>query len=106
MTAKGSANMTRVYVLPITHAQPASNEVAIEIPLGIKRLIGLDTQPSWIVLDELNDFVWPGFDLSPVPGSAPPNYSYGVLPPAFFDQVRDRFLALYDARRVKTARRD
>lgn len=106
MTAKAEANATRVYVLPITHAPPANNDAAIEIPHRIKRLIGLDAEPSWIVLDELNDFIWPGFDLAPVPGSSPPNYSYGVLPPSFYDRVRDKFLTLYDARRVKIARRD
>jgi hypothetical protein len=106
MTAKGEANATRVYVLPITHAPPENGDISIEISHRIKRLIGLDAEPSWIVLDELNDFIWPGFDLTPVPGSDPPNYSYGVLPPTFYDQVREKFLALYDAHRVNATRRD
>ena len=106
MASATQSGATRVYVLPITHSPPENAAAALEIPLAVKRLIGLDSERSWIVLDELNDFIWPGFDLAVVPGSSPPSYSYGVLPPAYFDQVRARFLKLYDKKRVKTARRD
>jgi hypothetical protein len=90
-----------VYVLPITHAAPPAPEAAVEIPLGVKRHLGLDSERSWIVLDEVNDFLWPGFDLRPVPGSTPSRVDYGVLPPRFFERVRDAFVALYRQRRVK-----
>ena len=63
-------------------------------------MLGLDEMPSWIVLTEVNDFLWPGPDLSYVPGSSPPRFDYGVLPPRFFRTVRDRLLALIAARRV------
>ena len=97
---------TRVFALPITHSEPTGADETIPIPMAVKRLIGLDTEPSWIVLDELNEFIWPGFDLAVVPGSEPPSYEYGVLPPSFYDRVRDAFLALHDARKVKSVRRD
>lgn len=105
MTAIADSGATRVYALAITHSEPEPGRGAVEIPRAVKKLIGLDEERSWVILDEINDFVWPGFDLVPVPGSDPPRYSYGVLPAWFYDQVRDGFLALYDARRVKTVRR-
>jgi hypothetical protein len=41
---------------------PRNPLLAIEIPLKVKQHLGLDTKPSWIVVDEFNEFVWPGFD--------------------------------------------
>jgi hypothetical protein len=92
---------TQVYVLPVTHTPPSDPKAAIEIPPRVKQHLGLDDERSWIVLDEINDFLWPGYDLRPVPGSKPARMEYGVLPPRFFDQVRTAFMALAHARRVK-----
>jgi hypothetical protein len=42
--------------------------------------MGLDAGRSWVVVSEVNRFVWPGVDLRPVPGKG--SYDYGVvLPP-------------------------
>ena len=95
------AGGTQVYVLPVTHATPSDPSLAIEIPQRIKQHLRLDDERSWIVLDEINDFLWPGYDLRPIPGSQPARMDYGVLPPRFFDTVRTAFLALAQARRVK-----
>jgi hypothetical protein len=61
-----------VSVIPITHSPPRDAEDAVEMPPGLKRHLGLDDQPSWIVITELNDFVWPGVDLVPIPGTTRP----------------------------------
>jgi hypothetical protein len=45
-----------VTVLPITHRAPHDPASAIEIPLPIKRHLGLDDDLSWIVVDEGNEF--------------------------------------------------
>ena len=95
------AGGTQVYVLPVTHTPPSDPSLAIEIPARIKQHLGLDDERSWIVLDEINDFLWPGYDLRPVPGSRPARLDYGVLPPRYFDTVRTAFLALARARRIK-----
>jgi hypothetical protein len=84
---------TRVLVVPITHSQPVHAE-AIEIPPPVKERLGLDSDQSWIVLSEANEFVWPGPDLRPVPGDDDAAISYGFLPRAFFAVVRRRFLAI------------
>lgn len=99
------AGGTQVYVLPVTHTPPSDPSLAIEIPLRVKRHLRLDDERSWIVLDEINDFLWPGYDLRPVPGSRPARMAYGVLPPRFFDKVRTAFLALARARAVKRVQR-
>jgi hypothetical protein len=91
-----------VLVLPVTHTQPSDPEDAIEIPLPTKERLGLDSDRSWIVISEANEFVWPGPDLRPVPGKDQSTIVYGVLPPRFFVHVRDRFIERY--RRKTSAR--
>ena len=81
----------RTYILPITHTPPGDSGAALEIPLSVKRHLGLDADRSWIVLDEINAFVWPGYDLRPVGQSESP--VYGLLPPTFFRYLRERFVA-------------
>lgn len=94
-----------VTVVPITHAPPVEPQEAVEIPPPIKARLGLDDLASWVILSEVNDFVWPGPDLRHVAGSLPPRFHYGVLPPGFFRAIRDRLLALNAARRVKAVAR-
>ena len=97
---------TLVTVVPLTHAPPRDPHAAIEIPPQIKAHLGLDDQPSWIVVSEVNGFIWPGPDLRRVAGSDPPRFDYGVLPPGFFRKVRDQLLAEYTARRVQAVPRN
>jgi hypothetical protein len=63
-------------------------EAAVEIPQATKRRLGLDDGRSWVVVSEGNRFVWPGPDLRPI---APERFDYGLLPPALFQQVQQRF---------------
>lgn len=99
------AEQMLVTVVPITHAPPSDPDEAIEIPAAIKAHLGLDPMPSWIVVSEVNDFVWPGPDLRRVPGSDPPRFDFGVLPPGFFRRVREQMLRVITARRVATVPR-
>lgn len=78
--------------LPITHSPPANSADAIEIPTATKDRLGLDSERSWIVITEANEFIWPGPDLRPLPGRDASTIAYGTLPPRFFALVRDRFL--------------
>ncbi len=56
-----------VTVLPITHSAPADPASAVEIPLPVKRHLGMDDARSWIVVAEGNEFLWPGYDLRKLP---------------------------------------
>ena len=95
------------YVLPITHVPPGPRDKdrKVEVPAHIKRRLGLDDHRSWIVVDELNVFVWPGFDLKPVPNSDPPTCEYGILPQSFFDMVKARMLASASEKTTRVVKR-
>jgi hypothetical protein len=88
-----------VTVAPITPAPPRDPALAMEIPPKVKQHLGLDSERSWIVLDEFNEFAWPGFDLRPLPGT-PGRYEYGFLPPALYRKIVERILGLRRERRV------
>ena len=90
-----------VYVLPVTHTEPADEMEGLEIPLAIKRRIGLDDRRSWIVLIEANRFLWPGPDLRPFSREGAGNFVYGQLPPRFFAEMKRRWLVLFEARKMK-----
>jgi len=79
-----------VRVLPITHTLPADRADALEIPTATKNRLGLDSERSWVVLTEANDFIWPGPDLRPIPGRDPNTAAYGFLPPGFMRALRER----------------
>ena len=89
----------RVRVLPITHS-PTEAARSVAIPQRVKRHLGLDTEASWIVLDEVNEFVWPGVDLRPVSRSKPGVWTFGVLPTELFDEIRDKLRAVINQRRI------
>jgi hypothetical protein len=96
---------TRVTVLSVTHSAPGGPSTTIEIPRDTKRRLGLDSERSWIILAEANEFVWPGPDLRPIPGADMATVAYGFLPPRFFNLVRQRFLALARQRRTQGVQR-
>lgn len=79
---------TETVVAPITHRRPTPPSVGIEIPLKVKRHLGLDNAPSWVIVTDLNVFDWPGVDLYPVPGGPPGVFDYGLLPPRLFETIR------------------
>jgi hypothetical protein len=80
-----------VIVVPITHTARENPADAIVIPAVLKAHLGLDDLPSWIVITETNDFLWPGPDIRPIPGRGG-DFGYGMLPPRFFAHLRDRIL--------------
>ncbi len=79
-----------VRVLPVTHSPPADPTDALEIPLPTKQRLGLDSERSWVILSEANDFIWPGPDLRPAVGGDPSTVAYGMLPPRFMAVLRER----------------
>src|SRR5258708_6955136 len=82
-TEREADGVTVVTVLPITHSAPTDRTSTIEIPLPVKRHLGLDHDRSWIVVAEGNEFLWPGHDLRKLPRRN--RYDYGFLPPRFFN---------------------
>ena len=83
---------------PITHAEPRPDDRAIEIPLAVKKRLGMDDQRSWVVVDEVNETVWPGYDLQT---NAQGQYAYGFIPPTLFRRIKAEMLQLLKASRLK-----
>jgi hypothetical protein len=105
LAARDSDNQTHVLVVPVTHTPPANLAEALELPAAIKRHLGLDTERSWIVLNESNLFGWPGPDLRRIGDRDDGSVAYGFLPPRFFAELRRRFVALETAARSRRVRR-
>jgi hypothetical protein len=96
---------TTVTVVPVTHTAPRDTSVAMELPPAVKRHLGLDEARSWVMLDEGNRFVWPGFDLRLVPRSNG-RYDYGFLPPRLFAALVTRFEEVWAAQQRHAVPRD
>ncbi|MCV3767553.1 hypothetical protein [Rhizobium sp. TRM95796] len=88
----------KVLVVPVTHTPPRISASAVEIPLQVKQRLGLDSERSWVVLTELNEFIWPGPDIRPIGKTGSP--VYGFLPNTFFRHLITR-LAAARASRIK-----
>jgi len=99
------AGRYRVWLLPVTHLEPVDAEEAVEIPAPVKRRLGLDSERSWVVLSEWNEFLWPSADLRPTGRHKGASVAYGLLPPKFFDYLRRRFLALVEKRQARRVER-
>ena len=97
------AHSKTVLVAPITHRKPGEATAAVEIPPLTKRRLGLDPEPSWVILSEVNRFEWPGPDLLPV---APGQWAYGMLPEGLFRTIRDRLAGLARQRTLAQVRRE
>lgn len=95
---------TIVRVVPITHSSPSDSSCAFELSAAVKRHLGLDDQRSWVILDEINEFAWPGFDLRPIPPSRN-RFDHGFLPPRLFDQLIARMREAWVSGRGKVTPR-
>ncbi len=101
--SKGDA--VRVPVAAVTHIQPHADTIALEMLPKVKQHLGLDDARSWIVLDEVNQSDWPGFDLRPVP-SRGDKYVYGFIPSKFYEAARTKMLEANASRKMKVIQRD
>jgi hypothetical protein len=95
----------RIIVLPITHSAPKQPELALEIPQRVKNALKLDSDRSWIICVEWNEFIWPGPDLRRIPNADDSSVAYGVLPPTLLKQTTGKFLALLKERRARRVHR-
>jgi mRNA-degrading endonuclease toxin of MazEF toxin-antitoxin module len=94
--------VSMVTVAPVTHSEPANPDEAIEIPLSTKGRLGLDSARSWVIVNEVKRFAWPGSDLRPA--TAEP-FNYGLFPPALFQRIQARFGSCFAGKRLVIFRR-
>jgi len=74
-----AAGVSSVVVVPITSRAPAVRDDGMEIPAATRRRLGLQDEPCWAVLTEVNRFVWPGPDLRPPPTEAVAKHDDGLI---------------------------
>jgi hypothetical protein len=98
------------YLLGISHSPPRPDERALPVPLQLKLRLGLDRQPAWIYLDQINIFVWPGPDLRPGshvsnrPGASD-TCDIGPLPGDWFAMLKREVVEAYRQRRLRLIKR-
>ena len=97
-----SGDRTELLVAPITHSLPPPGE-GVAIPERVKRQLGLDDDPSWVIVTELNRFTWPGPDIRLAKGQNTP--LHGALPLQLFDQVRQGISSQAKSARLKIPKR-
>lgn len=85
---------TIVLLAPITHSQPRPGDRAIEIPQAVKKQLGLDDLRSWVMVDEVNEAAWPGYDLQT---NAKGKCAYGFIPPALFRRIKAEMMQVLKA---------
>jgi hypothetical protein len=76
-------------VCGITHSKPRWGQDGIEIPLDVKKQLGLDDQPSWVIVDEANIIDWDDAGIVQAHGK----WSPGTLPRSMMVEIRDRAVA-------------
>jgi hypothetical protein len=103
IAATAQGDQTQLLVAPITHTKPERPDDALEIPLNVRRQLGLDRQACWIILTELNRFIWPGPDIRLAPGQDSPIID--ALPDWLFIDVRDGIVRHNHQRTLKITRR-
>ncbi len=94
-----------VATMPITHAPPREAATGLEVPRRLKDHLGLDAERFWVVVNEINEFDRPGYDLARVEGGAG-EWEYGQIPPGFYNQIKSRAIALEMRNRLHIQLRD
>lgn len=97
-------NPSYVVLLPITHSPPTGDTVGIEIPAKVKKAIGLDDEPSWVIVSDYNIDEWPNAGIGQIPGK-PGIYSYSFFPPSLFATVKGKFAELVRQKRARSVKR-
>jgi hypothetical protein len=94
-TADGA---TIALLAPITHSEPRPGDRAIEIPQAVKKQLGLDDLRSWVIVDEVNETAWPGYDLQT---NAQGQYAYGFIPPTLFRRIKAEMMQVLKTSRLR-----
>jgi hypothetical protein len=105
VAAQTLGGRTQLLVAPVTHSIPSKNDDAIEMPTSVKRELRLDKDRSWIVVSELNQFVWPGPDVRVSAASPDGSPLIGAIPQWLYDRVKSSIAAKAQAERLNITKR-
>ena len=92
---------TEVVVAPFTHQAPRPDGRAIELPAPIRTALRLPKR-TWVILQEVNVFSWPGYDLT---RNADGDWSWGLLPRDFTETLRKALAAAARSGAMRQTRR-
>ena len=87
-----------VMILPITHSRPAGSTAGVEVPARVRRMLGLDNEPCWVIVTEHNIDDWPNSGIVPLPGRRE-TFVYGILPSGLFNKIQAEFFKRCDRSR-------
>ena len=91
----------RTLVAAVTHTEPEPEE-GIEMPTKVKRHLGLDKDPSWIIVSEVNEIDWSDPGIIPVSNA---KWEYGFVPAALATALRDAILNRMTQKNLQITRR-
>ena len=94
---------SELIVAPVTHTKPEPDAAGVELPLKVKRQLGLDQAQSWIITTEFNRFIWPGPDVRIAPGKESPIYD--AIPERLFEKLRESIASHVALGRLKVTKR-
>jgi len=101
---RGDNGRDEVVCFPITSSPPTDVAAGVEIPAATRDRLGLQVGPCWVIVTEVNIFVWPGPDLRH-PENANDGFVYGSLPHALMLRIKQSFAAWRARGRVRAIRR-
>ena len=104
LTTENNDGGTVVLVVPATSQQPQPDRSSIEIPTRVQAHLGLDGAQCWVIIDEVNKFIWPGPDLAQLPGQ-PGTFHYGFIPPKLYKQIITGCTSIAKAHQLGTVTR-
>ncbi len=85
-----------VTVAPVTHSEPSDPSHGVEIPRRLKDHLGLDQGRSWVITTDLNEFIWPGDYVFPIPGGRLDQYDYGTVTQSLLTAINNRIADIGD----------
>lgn len=93
--------LIKVIVVPVTTQPPRKGDSAVEMPQNVKAHLKLDDARCWIVVSEVNQFIWPGPDIRPVARGDKKSPYYGKIPGKLFEKMRVLISQNVEAGRLK-----
>ena len=90
LTVSDRRGETIVTVAPITHNEPDNPNHGVEVPRRVKDHLNLDQKKSWVIVTDLNEFIWPGDYVFPIPGGRQDQYDYGTIPQALLTLISQK----------------
>lgn len=97
---------TTVYVAPMTHTAPYHPERSIKLGEDTSERLRMNCNNTWLMVDEVNKFTWPGDSLRRVFNRQPGGFCFGMLPEAVLRDAREKLKAFNANKALSLVPRD